>query len=188
MPRLRLSRWRLQPTDASGKIASGYGGVRRCSHLPQSSWRSSACGFLNGSHGSGTLQLGVGGAGALPIGGVAGGFGIALDRSGNVAAYGYRGFGFGTGLSGTLGPSVQVSDAQSVSDLSGPFASGSASLGLGPAGTVDVFHGPSDHGLVTGGGFTAGGGGGVSVFGGVTVTAVSPSLNVYKLAAGALGC
>ena len=36
MPRLRASRWRLQAHDASGKIAPGYSGARRCSPLPQS--------------------------------------------------------------------------------------------------------------------------------------------------------
>ena len=34
VPRLRLSRWRLQPTDTSGKIAPSYDRARRCSHLP----------------------------------------------------------------------------------------------------------------------------------------------------------
>ena len=35
-PRHRFSRWRSQPTDASGKNASGYERPRRVPHLPQS--------------------------------------------------------------------------------------------------------------------------------------------------------
>jgi hypothetical protein len=120
--------------------------------------------------------------------GGAAGAGLAFDRSGNVAGYFYGGFGPGAGLSGEFGPSVQVSNAKNVSDLSGPFASGSASLGGGMAGSADVFVGPSADGAVAGGGFSYGPGGGASIFGGVTNTYVSPSLNLYDLASDALGC
>ncbi len=39
LPHRRLSRWRLQPTDASGKNAASYDPVRRGPHLPQSDER-----------------------------------------------------------------------------------------------------------------------------------------------------
>jgi hypothetical protein len=106
-----------------------------------------------------------------PGGGAAGG-GLAFDRRGNVAFYDYGGGGFGAGLSGVAGVSVQGSTAQTVNDLSGPFLTSSASLGAGPAGSIDAFVGSSVHGPVAGGGFTFGGGGGVSIFSGVTGTNV----------------
>ena len=154
---------------------------------PQSIKRE-VCGYLNGPHGGGTLQLGAAVTGELlDIGGAAGG-GVALDRSGNIALYGYAGGGPGTGLSGEVGGSAQISNARNVSDLKGAFLSGSASLGAGPAATGDVFVGNSPHGPVAGGGATVGGGAGASIFAGPTYTVESPSINIFKLASSVLGC
>jgi hypothetical protein len=81
-----------------------------------------------------------------------------------------------------------VSNARFVSDLKGVFLFGSASLGMGPAGTGDVFAGNSPNGLVAGGGVTVGAGAGASIFAGPTYTLETPSINVFRLASSAVGC
>jgi RHS repeat-associated protein len=126
------------------------------------------CTVFNG--GKGTIQIGPSATLDLGFGAGAVGLGIAIDRKGNVAFYDYAGGGFGSGLSGVAGLSV---NANSVSDLSGRFLSGSASVGVGPAGTADVFVGNSPNGDVAGAGLTLGGGAGASVFGGVTGTNIT---------------
>lgn len=96
--------------------------------------------------------------------------GIALDNEGNIALYYGGGFGGGAGAHATLGVSFQGSNAKTVCDLTGNFTNLSLGAGTGLDATVDAFGGPSDHGLVTGGGLTIGAGLGASAFGGVTNT------------------
>ena len=129
----------------------------------------------------GTLQIGL--AGIVQLGPVAipVGAGLAFDRHGSVAGYDYAGGGTGSGNSGVAGPSIQLSNAQTTQDLSGPFNSGSATFGDGFGGTVDVFTGSSAHGDVAGGGVTLGPGGGASVFGGKTGTNITPLFNAADI-------
>lgn len=143
---------------------------------------------MTGPHGNGTFQLGAAGAGTVGPRALMAGAGIAVDRSGNVAGYAYGGRGFGSGLSGVFGPSLQVSNARFVSDLKGAFAVGSASLADALGGTVDVFIGQSPHGNVAGIGLTGGPGAGDSIVSGGTFTVETPSMNVFEIASGILGC
>jgi hypothetical protein len=75
--------------------------------------------------------------------------------------------GTGVGETWVGGAYVGVSDAPCIRDLRGPFLDVSASGGEGLGGGVDVFHGSSTDGPVTGGGVVIGGaiGGGVTVSG-----------------------
>jgi hypothetical protein len=183
--RRRLSRRASQATDASGKIMPGYDRARRRSHLPQSGLKSAVCSlFSKNPNARGTLQVGPAGSGRIPLlGGVAFGGGLAIDRAGNVALYGYAGKLIGTGIGGAAGLSVQASDARGVSNLAGPFAVASATAGAGWAGSADVFVDPVT-GDTAGGGMTFGGGGGYTVNGGVTTTKL---WQIGNLASG-LGC
>ncbi len=70
------------------------------------------------------------------------------------------------------------SNAATVCDLKGPFTNGSVGAGAGIAGSIDVFSGNSDHGWVTGGGFTVGAGLGAGGFAGGTWTSLGPVLHV----------
>jgi RHS repeat-associated protein len=150
--------------------------------------RTRVCTALGGPHGKGTVQLGLATAGTAGGKALTAGAGIAMDRSGNVAGYAYGGRGFGSGTSGVAGPSLQESNAKFVTDLKGWFAQGSASLGDGLGGTVDVFTGSSSHGPVAGGGLTGGPGAGESIFAGPTFTVETPSINVYDAISSAVGC
>ena len=104
-----------------------------------------------------TLQLGIAGGGTI-FGFVVpqGGFGIAIDTHGNVGTYTYSGIGVGVGVQAEVGGSAQVSTAETIYDLSGPFSNTSAHGGNGLGGSVDYFTGSSSNGQVTGGGITFG--------------------------------
>ncbi|WP_175884245.1 RHS repeat-associated core domain-containing protein [Burkholderia sp. BCC0044] len=100
--------------------------------------------------------------------------GVAYDSEGNIGTYygGGGGVGVGAGVSG--GVSAQASNAKTICDLSGPFGNASAGLGAGANVSADGFWGPSDDGLVIGGGATFGPGLGVTSFNGATNTWVNP--------------
>jgi hypothetical protein len=116
----------------------------------------------------------------------AGGFGIAIDDQGNIGTYFYG----GGGVTGELGPTglpnfsaggeasgglqMAWSNAQTISDLAGPFGNASIGGGDGIGGSIDGFTGNSSNGWVTGGGFTLGLGDGIGGFAGVTNTWVNP--------------
>lgn len=118
-----------------------------------------------------TPQIGFGGSATFcPVCAALGGGGIAFDTSGNIGFYGYGGGQIG--LEAGIGGSVQVSNAQTIYDLSGPFYNGSVHGGTGIGGSIDGFTGKSDHGLVSGFGFTFGLSAGASAVGGATATEV----------------
>jgi RHS repeat-associated protein len=111
-----------------------------------------------------TLQLGVAGGGTF-LGFVIpqGGFGVAIGTQGNVGWYTYTGVGVGVGASADAGGSIQVSNAQTIYDLSGAFYNASAQGGAGLGGSADFFAGNSPNGPVIGGGVTFGASAGASV-------------------------
>jgi uncharacterized protein RhaS with RHS repeats len=118
-----------------------------------------------------TLQLGFAGSWNLPLGvAVPAGFGIAIDTSGHVGFYGYLGVAGNAGASVNAGVSIQVSNAKTISDLTGPFLNASAHGGAGFGGSVDYFRGPSDNGQVSGVGVTIGVAAGASLTAGATNT------------------
>jgi hypothetical protein len=69
-------------------------------------------------------------------------------------------------------PSLQVSNAQTIYDLSGAFSNTSLHAGAGLGGSVDYFVGTSPNGPVFGGGITFGASEGASVTASVTTTQV----------------
>jgi RHS repeat-associated protein len=132
---------------------------------------------LNGTDPLGlyTLQLGFSGTGSLWGISIPAGLGFVVDTSGNVGFYIYSGPGVTLGgASADAGISIQVSNAQTINDLSGPFLNASAHGGVGLGGSVDYFRGPSEHGQVSGVGVTVGAAVGASVTVGITNTWVYP--------------
>jgi RHS repeat-associated protein len=123
-----------------------------------------------------TLQLGLA-AGGIFFGVVIPqfGFGIAIDTQGNIGSYKYFGLGVGIGASATVGGSVQVSNAQTIYDLSGAFNNTALYGGAGLGGSVDYFVGNSANGPVFGGGVTFGGSEGGSVSASRTTTQICGS-------------
>jgi RHS repeat-associated protein len=117
-----------------------------------------------------TLQIGF--AGSFNFGGlwVPVGVGAAIDTSGNFGLYSYAGGGVQLGASANAGVNIQVTNAQTISDLTGKFWNASAHGGVGLGGSVDYTKGPSANGLVSGVGVTVGLAGGASVAGGITNT------------------
>lgn len=111
-----------------------------------------------------TLQIGIAG-GATILGFVVpqAGFGIAIDTQGNIGSYKYVGAGVGVGVSADFDASLQVSNAQTIYDLSGAFNNASLHGGAGLGGSVDYFVGSSPDGPVSGGGITFGANAGGSV-------------------------
>ena len=70
---------------------------------------------------------------------------------------------------------LNTSMGNCIHDIGGPFATTTAALGSGLAGSVDFFSGPGTQGqLVEGGGFSVGLGGGGQLTGGGSQTWVSP--------------
>ena len=67
-----------------------------------------------------------------------------------------------------------VTNAQTISDLTGPFLNASAHGGAGFGGSVDYTRGPSSNGQVSGVGFTLGPSLGVSISASVTNTWIVP--------------
>lgn len=121
--------------------------------------------------GEATLQIGLTGSLSLPFGIVVPlGVGIAIDTSGHVGLYNYTGIGVQLGASAEAGISIQVSNAKTISDLTGPFLNASAHGGTGLGGSVDYFRGPSANGQVSGNGVTLGGAVGASVSAALTNT------------------
>jgi RHS repeat-associated protein len=66
----------------------------------------------------------------------------------------------GAGVGATVGP--QVSNAEHISELSGPFANAGGQLGVGPDVSLEAFGAPGQCGPIVGGGVSAGAGLGVS--------------------------
>ena len=121
--------------------------------------------------GEDTLQIGIAGNINLPFGlSIPLGYGVAIDTSGNIETYSYAGGGVQLGANVGAGLSIQVSNAQTVYDLTGKFENASAYGGVGLGGSADVFYGISANGPVVGGGVTLGTALGASVSGGVTNT------------------
>jgi RHS repeat-associated protein len=112
-----------------------------------------------------TFQLGITGGGTF-FGFIVpqGGFGVAIDTSGNIGTYAYSGIGVGAGVEGDFGGSLQFSNAETIYDLSGAFANTSLSGGAVIGGSVDLFTGTSQNGqnAIVGGGITFGAGAGAS--------------------------
>jgi hypothetical protein len=123
-----------------------------------------------------TLQLGVA-VGGTYFGIVIpqAGFGLVVDTQGNIGSYKYVGVGVGIGASAGVGGSVQVSNAQTIYDLSGAFSNTSLHGGAGLGGSVDYFTGSSPNGPVFGGGITFGASEGGSVSASRTTTQVCGS-------------
>ena len=103
-----------------------------------------------------TFQVGFAGTWVGGVFGGLGGAGFAFDTQGNFTDYAYAGGGGAAGANEGFGFSVQVSNAKTISDLTGLFVNTSVSGGLIIGGTLDMFSGKSDHGDVIGGGFTVG--------------------------------
>jgi RHS repeat-associated protein len=127
---------------------------------------------LNGTDPSGqyTFQFGLSGSFSLagvyfPLG-----FGFALDTDFHMGLYSYGGFGGSFGPDGEVGFSLNVSNAQTISDLTGLFDNYSLHAGAGYGGSLDYFNGPSNHGYVNGGGITVGAAAGLSGSAAVTNT------------------
>jgi hypothetical protein len=121
-----------------------------------------------------TFQLGVAASINLPLGlTIPFGGGLAIDTQLNVATYGYLGGGLQVGAEVEAGMSLQVSNAKTIGDLTGPFNYNSAHAGAGYGGSLDLFYGPSEHGPVVGGGVTIGAAAGASISTGVTTTCIS---------------
>jgi RHS repeat-associated protein len=120
-----------------------------------------------------TLQIGIAASINYPFG-ISFPFtaGIAIDTEGNIGVYDSGGFGVQAGAEAEGGLSLRVSNAQTVSDLSGPFNNFSAHGGLGLGGSVDYFQGPSEHGSVVGAGITFGAAAGASFSAAATGTNV----------------
>jgi hypothetical protein len=135
---------------------------------------------LTDPSGLATLQLGGAGSVNIPLGpigiSIPLGVGIAVDTGGHVGVYGYWGGGvqIGAEAEAEAGLSIQVSNAQTICDLGGPFANFSGHAGLGFGGSADFFSGSSQHGPVYGGGVTLGAAAGASLSAAVTNTTVKP--------------
>ncbi len=102
------------------------------------------------------------------------GFGLALDTQGNTGFYGFAGPGATLGASVNAGVNIVVTNAQTISDLTGPFLNASAHGGAGYGGSADYTRGPSANGQVSGVGLTLGPALGASVSASVTNTWVVP--------------
>jgi RHS repeat-associated protein len=100
--------------------------------------------------------------------------GVVVDSSGNVGTYTTGGGGLGVGAEVSGGISVSGSNAQTINDLSGPFATGSLGGGWGPNASGDFFTGDSPHGWVYGGGVTVGAGLGAGGSSSITGTLINP--------------
>lgn len=127
---------------------------------------------LNGTDPLGlyTLQIGFAGTiGPVPVG-----IGLAFDTQGNTGFYGFTGGAATFGASVDAGVNIVVTNAQTISNLTGPFLNASAHGGAGYGGSVDYTRGPSANGQVSGVGITLGAAAGVSVSAGVTNTWVIP--------------
>jgi uncharacterized protein RhaS with RHS repeats len=160
--------------------------------------------------GEATLQVGISGTINLAGFKISGGFGVAVDHSGNIAAYAQGGglvgaasavnagkISMGTPASATkaaiasvakpkmfegAGVTVAASNATSVSDLGGVGDYQNASLGAGAGGTIEHFSGPdSAIGTYHGGSITVGQGAGGGVDFGKNITVVSNSKNLSEI-------
>lgn len=123
-----------------------------------------------------TFQIGFTGTLQIPFTNftLTGSIGYAINSQGNIAQYSSPGTGTGTGESASVSISGAFSNAQNVSDLSGPFGKVSATI-AGTSVTVDAFAGNSSDGPVTGLGFSLGAGEGASNSESVTATYTYPS-------------
>jgi RHS repeat-associated protein len=100
--------------------------------------------------------------------------GLVFDNHGGVGIYNAPGAGVGVGAGVSGGISFSASNAQGICDLAGPFSNFSVGAGAGLSGSIEGFQGPSDHGTVTGGGFTIGPGLGAGGSAGGSYTWVTP--------------
>ncbi|HEX3912076.1 MAG TPA: FG-GAP-like repeat-containing protein [Steroidobacteraceae bacterium] len=126
----------------------------------------------------GTFQLGVGVLGDWSGAAVTASIGIAFDSSGNMAFYGEYGTGVATSPDGAVFVGAHISNAASVSDLQGPFASASAGGGDAAHATADIAYGTDHNGQpVVSTGYTVGAGLGVAASVTVNPTSVSQPFN-----------
>ncbi|MFZ0932346.1 MAG: FG-GAP-like repeat-containing protein [Syntrophobacteraceae bacterium] len=100
--------------------------------------------------------------------------GLAIDGNGNIGTFETIGGGLGVGAGGSLGISGSISNAQTIMDLQGPFATTTFGAGAGLSGSWDSYAGPSDNGWVTGSGLTLGLGLGGAADTGISDTWISP--------------
>lgn len=107
------------------------------------------------------------------------GFGVAFDDSLNWGTYAFSGQGVQVGAEVGAGFSVQGSDAQYISDLSGPFRNGGFHAGDVVDGSIDYFSGASPNGPVHGFGVTVGAAVGASLSVGKTDTVVCTTAACY---------
>jgi RHS repeat-associated protein len=82
---------------------------------------------------------------------------VVADTHGNVGATVTRGYGGGCCLSASLTGGVQVSNADTIYDLSGPFAEGGGCVGEGGVVCDSFFRGTDHCGRDVGGGYLGGG-------------------------------
>jgi len=133
---------------------------------------------LSDPAGQATFEIGLGGSLRFGIG-IVGSATIAIDSSGNVGVTYTYGTGVGIAAQAQGGVLVHVSNANTINDLTGPFANASGSAGFGPDVAGDVFFGRNGDGSpIIGGGATFGGGVGGGVSATVTNTHLPWSVNI----------
>jgi hypothetical protein len=146
IPRLRLSRWPSQPTDASGKNRPSYDPWRRVPHLPQSGNRPCPTGpRVNlGGGGSATGFLGIVGLSA----GLGGGVSVPTASLPLVGDGSFRGTQFsgsgsitplaGLGLFGGVGPNYSLGGSNGAAGRVSGSVTPVIQLGAGDGGGVEV--------------------------------------------------
>lgn len=149
-----LSRWRSQAHDASGKMRPGYGGARRCSHLPQKQKSFTCADAMNEGGRIKTKTLGVSGVLGIGMVGATGtwvnqqtgthgtfktfGFGAGIAAGGTLTAPSYSSIGAFTGMSDgySIGASLGVGGGRL--GIGGGYTSSWNDSGSGGGATFDV--------------------------------------------------
>jgi RHS repeat-associated protein len=96
--------------------------------------------------------------------------GFAGDTSGNFGWYNSTDFGGGAGAGVSGGVTIATSNANSITDLAGPFGFTTAGAGAGGYASAGGFWGPSGNGPVAGNAVSIGIGGGGGAYTGMSVT------------------
>jgi RHS repeat-associated protein len=126
-------------------------------------------------NGLSTLQIGFAGSVNTPFGSsIAAGIGLVVDDHFHTGLYGFAGPVVQVGPSLETGLSIQVSNAENITNLQGPFFNLTGTVGGGIGGSLDYFWGESNGVPVQGGGITIGAAAGLSMAGGFTGTAILP--------------